>query len=244
MVCLWLCGCACPLCTKGNQGGEIRLYPDTIAVNHDSTVVLEAAPNPFEPCRPVHYQWQRIMGEADDGSFKVEDIRGATTDKLVLRRVQSEDARLYRCAIYTTDELPDTNYTALFSLQVSGVPAMAVLTVVSGSFKPGNGGGTSCYKYKDGIVFKNPTTGNWWLAPTSSQPGMATIADHSIIDYQKYPAFIQVINGKGKTCLCTNLPNQSLQFQSQPGEGYLIGLCFTSPLPQTGQQFSFQITWP
>jgi hypothetical protein len=189
------------------------------------------------------------------------NIPDATKDQLILTNVQPKDADLYRCLIYKSGFRGETNSTTVFSLQVSGVPisglqytngrvpyelVMSEGTAVAGSFQPGNGSGTAscCKRYQDGMVFKNPTTGNWWLPPAGSHSHWASITDHTTgIDYSTTPVYMRVSDDTSTQLQCVRLPGP-VQFYSTPNNAYLICLIFQGPLPRTGQQFYFTINWP
>lgn len=245
LLCAVLGGCA----TK-EPVGKIRLYPDTIGVASGQTVVLKAKHSPFDRKKDWLYQWQIITGEADDGNINTTNIPDAHCNDLVLKKVGLDDAALYRCMIYRPGKFPETNYTAVFSLHVSQISLTlsGVITTVSGSFKPGQGSGTSpkCgILYKDGIVFQSPN-GNWWLPPGNS-PTPAMITDNTTgINYATTPVYFQVwkVFTPLNNC-CWKLPKSAslMQFPVDPSSGYMFCLYFPGPLPPAGAKFSFAVKW-
>jgi hypothetical protein len=261
-LCVALAGCGA---NKGQIGGQvvkIRLPQNTIAVDVGTTFVLEAIPGPTGQTSGWQYQWQQIIDETTNRELITTNIPDATKDQLILTNVQPKDADLYRCLIYKSGIRGETNYTSVFSLQVSGVPinvrqytnghvpydlVMSEGTAVAGSFQPGNGSGddtSCCGTYQDGMVFKNPTTGNWWLPPADSVSHSASITDQTTgVDYSTTSVYMRVLDETFTTVQCMKLPG-FFKFYSSPTNAYMICLIFPGRiLPHTGQQFNFTINW-
>jgi hypothetical protein len=236
-------------CTPKEDTGKIQLYQDPIGAYIGQKVVLQAQNNPFDVQNHWQYQWQYVIGETN-GTNITADITNASNENLVLENLSINDAKLYQCMMYKTGEFGETNYTAITSLHVSGRSVVtnkaifqAIVTPVSGSFKPGFGTGTApgcnC-KYVDGIRFLSPA-GTWWNPPSASTRGVITVTTPNF-NYAKTPVVFEVEESSLTKNWCTNLPNL-LTFQISTGKEYQFLMYFTSEKPATGQQLTFEISW-
>lgn len=246
LLCAVLPGCACK-----KPAGKAWLYPETIGVATGQKFALQADNNPFSRAGNWLYQWQYIIDQTTNGDWITTDIPEATCSKFI-KKADLDDTKLYRCMIYRPGKFPQTNYTAILSLQVSqrSIMLAGVNTTVSGAFKPGavpTGSNRKCAcSYKDGIVFATPDNSNWWL-PQGNNPTSATITDSTTgIDYSKVPVYLLVSDDSFTDLKCWRLtsPQALMQFPVDPAAGYMFRLFFPGPqLPSAGAKFVFTVKW-
>jgi hypothetical protein len=243
---LAMAGTGC--CTHQTHVPKVVLYGDPIGLSAGASVVLKAKPDLSGKKDDWKYQWQQVIDLSDEGELIVSNVPDGNTSQLILKDLKLSNTGLYRCLIYKEGKFGETNHTTMYSLQVStssSTMANSVSTIVSGTFQPGNGGGscTCCKSYRDGIIFKCNNS-NWWIEPGSAGTGTATITDQSTgVNYATTPVFLEIVDENFNTLLCQKLPGM-LQFHATRGGGYMICLHFTNPLPPTGHKFQFTINWP
>jgi hypothetical protein len=230
-------------CGPKPQTGIVYLYPDTIGAENGQAVVLKAQASPFREESDWQYQWQIITG-GEGAEVLATNIPEQHSDELTFKNVGLGNAKLYRCMIFRTGIFPETNYTTVFSLTVSGGLAADVGTPVSGCFKPGTFSPNSdscCGRYVDGIRFPSPA-GIWWL-PKAGNKTMVITDTSNYTNYGKTPAILEVMDSTYTNRWCTNLPNTLQAFPVTTNRGYQVMILFTSNKPPTGQQFSLKVNW-
>lgn len=118
-----------------------------------------------------------------------------------------------------------------------------VNTPVSGSFKPGFGGGrTVCApNYVEAMRFTNKAS-IWWPQPAGTFT-RGSINNITGIDFTQTPAVFEVLGGAHLgTPWCTPLPGTP-QFPLTKGEEYQFLIYFTHTAPPKDTAISFNVQW-
>ena len=238
---------------------SIGLSQGTVGVYAGQTVVLRASTEFDDLEAPLQFQWQTynvdsLAGQArkaaradtpESDEMNWVDVPGEHERELVLHKVDSKDAAVYRCIIYQTGELAFTNYTAYVALHVASRPLTANLaTIVTGPFQPGPANQAPAEKCCANCVYMRlvpPNNPAWWTPDPGAIQGTLTYI--SPTNYK--PSLDVVQSGANPPPCCTN--NNVVVFsvpKPPPAKGYQFIVCFPKDNhPKQGEKITFSITY-
>jgi hypothetical protein len=238
---------------------NIGLSQGNVGVDAGQTVVFRASTEFDDLEAPLKFQWQTNSIDSQGGEGRKADrgdtpgtnelnwvdIPGEQERKLVLRKVDSKDAAVYRCAIYQTGELAFTNFTAYVALHVTRRPLTANLaTIVTGPFLPGPVNQAPAEKCCANCVYMRlvpPNNPAWWTPDPGAKQGTLTYI--SPTNYK--PSLDVVQSGANPPPCCTN--NNVVVFsvpKPPPAKGYQFIVCFPKDNhPKQGEKITFSITY-
>ena len=242
---------------------NIGLSQGNVGVYARQTVVLRASTEFDDLEAPLTFQWQTnsvegldeqagkpAQGEAPNSDeLNWVDIPGQQGRKLVLHNIGTNDAVVYRCLIYQTNDLAFTNYTAQVALHVTDKPKPRTLfvglaTIVSGPFQPGTTNQTPTEKCCSNCVYMRlvpPDNPVWWTPDKA--PSTGTLKYISPANYT--PSLDVVQSGANPPPCCTNNNVEVFSVpKPSPARGYQFIVCFPKgKAPKQGEKLTFSITY-